>query len=34
MVSKLLLAVNEIYYTAIATQTDQKTIDELKTIYY
>ena len=34
MVSKLLLAVNEIYYTAISTQTDQKTIDELKTIYY
>lgn len=34
MVSKLLLAVNEIYYTAITTQTDQKTIDELKTIYY
>ena len=34
MVSKLLLAVNEIYYTAISTQIDQKTIDELKTIYY
>ena len=34
MVSKLLLAVNEIYYTAITTQTDQKIIDELKTIYY
>ncbi|MBL7046422.1 MAG: hypothetical protein ISR95_02135 [Candidatus Marinimicrobia bacterium] len=34
MVSKLLLAVNEIYYTAITTRTDQKTIDELKTIYY
>jgi len=34
MVSKLLLAVNEIYYTAITTQADQKIIDELKTIYY
>ena len=34
MVSKLLLAVNEIYYTAITTQTDQKTVDELKNIYY
>jgi len=34
MVSKLLLAVNEIYYTAITVQTDQKIIEELKTIYY
>ena len=34
MVSKLLLAVNEIYHTAITTQAEQKTIDELKTIYY
>jgi len=34
MVSKLLLAVNEIYYNAITTITDRKTTDELKTIYY
>ena len=34
MVSKLLLAVNEIYHTAVTTKTDRKTTDELKTIYY
>jgi len=34
MVSKLLLAVNEIYYTALSENADSETLTELKSIYY